>query len=89
MLVARPLSLTPRTGREHQRYEEGVRLVTGCVPFIRCADGTYKVVMVSSRNGNWIVPKGGAEEDETIVQSAAREGEFRMGFKMNVTPFHV
>lgn len=61
-----------RTGREHQRYicdiDGPVRLVAGCVPLV---DG--KVVMISSGNNKWIVPKGGWETDETAEAAACRE----------------
>jgi diphosphoinositol-polyphosphate diphosphatase len=69
MLVARPLSMTPRKGRDLQRYSPvGERLVTGVVPFY-CG----RVVMISSNSGQWILPKGGWEADESVEEAAARE----------------
>ena len=76
MLLARPLSMTPRTGRHLQRYDDGSRrLVTGCVPLT--PDG--KVVLISSASGEWILPKGGWEKDETAPEGAARESHEEAG----------
>lgn len=70
-LVARPLSMQAREGRELQRYGDGgVRLVSGVVPFFE-----GRLVLVSSRSsGKWVLPKGGWELDETAEAAAAREG---------------
>ncbi|KAJ3010987.1 UNVERIFIED_CONTAM: hypothetical protein HDU68_001875, partial [Siphonaria sp. JEL0065] len=62
----------PRQGRETQVYTyEGARKVVGVVPVL--PDG--RIVMVSSakRKNEWILPKGGAETDESLEQSALRE----------------
>lgn len=69
-LVARPLSMTPRQGRELQRYDaSGERLISGVVPFYQ-----GKLVMISSQSsGAWILPKGGWEQDESAQEAAARE----------------
>lgn len=74
-MLARPLSMTPRTGRHLQRYEGSRRLVTGCVPLT--PDG--KVVLISSGSGEWILPKGGWEKDETAQEGAARESHEEAG----------
>mmetsp|Transcript_17831 Transcript_17831/g.30315 ORF Transcript_17831/g.30315 Transcript_17831/m.30315 type:complete len:339 (-) Transcript_17831:1004-2020(-) len=64
-----------RQGRDGQRWlkdssGEYIRLVTGCVPILK--DG--RILLVSaSRKPEWILPKGGWEEDETIELSAVRE----------------
>jgi len=67
---------TSRQGRATQRWatdpdsHEPIRLVTGCVPILR--DG--RVLFVSaSRKSEWILPKGGWEQDETMQESATRE----------------
>lgn len=80
MLVARPLSMTPRQGRELQRYEGGERLVSGAVPFYE-----GRVVMISSSRGTWILPKGGWEQDETAQEAAAREAYEEAGVLGPVT----
>lgn len=65
-----------RQGRESQRWSmeaethQRVRLVTGCVPILK--DG--RILFVSaSRKAEWILPKGGWEQDETLEESAVRE----------------
>jgi ADP-ribose pyrophosphatase YjhB (NUDIX family) len=67
---------TSRQGRETQRWitdednNHTTRLVTGCVPILM--DG--KILFVSaSRKSEWILPKGGWEQDETMEESAMRE----------------
>lgn len=71
---------TSRQGRATQRWvhdestnPEGgtIRLVTGCVPILN----NGHILMVSA-NGKpeWIVPKGGWEQDESMEESAIREG---------------
>lgn len=69
-LVARPLSMTPRQGRELQRYDSaGERLISGVVPFYQ-----GQLVMITSQSsGAWILPKGGWEKDESAQEAAARE----------------
>ena len=65
-----------RNGRETQRFATDaqtgqlLRLTTGCVPIMR--DGRILLVS-SSRKGEWILPKGGWESDETMEVSALRE----------------
>mmetsp|Transcript_18003 Transcript_18003/g.20818 ORF Transcript_18003/g.20818 Transcript_18003/m.20818 type:complete len:494 (+) Transcript_18003:423-1904(+) len=65
-----------RNGRDHQRFATDaltaqlLRLTTGCVPIMN--DG--KILLVSSsRKGEWILPKGGWESDESLQGSAMRE----------------
>eukprot|EP00571_Detonula_confervacea_P004896 CAMPEP_0172320058 /NCGR_PEP_ID=MMETSP1058-20130122/39480_1 /TAXON_ID=83371 /ORGANISM="Detonula confervacea, Strain CCMP 353" /LENGTH=567 /DNA_ID=CAMNT_0013035241 /DNA_START=431 /DNA_END=2134 /DNA_ORIENTATION=+ len=65
-----------RQGRSLQRWlvhsptEELVRQVAGTIPITR--DG--RIVLVSaSRKTEWILPKGGWDEDETREECAARE----------------
>jgi diphosphoinositol-polyphosphate diphosphatase len=45
-------------------------LVTGCVPILR---GGKVLLVSSSRKTEWILPKGGWEQDEAIEESAVRE----------------
>jgi ADP-ribose pyrophosphatase YjhB (NUDIX family) len=65
-----------RQGRATQRWItdsvtfEPIRLVTGCVPILRGG----KILCVSAnRKPEWILPKGGWEQDETMEESAVRE----------------
>lgn len=76
--------LVARTGRHHQRYEDGYRLVAGCIPFKHesCDEDCdterkkkiTKVLMISSQSGPGLLfPKGGWENDETVEEAAVRE----------------
>ncbi|XP_010271341.1 PREDICTED: nudix hydrolase 18, mitochondrial-like [Nelumbo nucifera] len=74
--------LVSRTGRDLQRYDEvGRRQVVGCIPY-RCNNPSndadindLEVLMISSQKKRHIMlfPKGGWEQDESIVQAAERE----------------
>jgi 8-oxo-dGTP pyrophosphatase MutT (NUDIX family) len=67
---------TSRQGRETQRWvthentQQAIRLVTGCVPIL--SNGNILFVS-ASRKSEWILPKGGWENDETMEESAVRE----------------
>lgn len=51
-------------------HEPVMRLVTGCVPILRSG----MILFISaSRKPEWILPKGGWEQDETMEESAVRE----------------
>lgn len=64
-----------RNGRDTQKFATDaqgqlLRLTTGCVPIMN--DG--KILLISSsRKGEWILPKGGWESDESMQESALRE----------------
>ncbi|XVE84257.1 hypothetical protein DITRI_Ditri16bG0156200 [Diplodiscus trichospermus] len=71
-----------RTGRHRQRYDEdNFRLVSGCIPYRMTKDDSnvdmenrIEVLMISSPNRSDLVfPKGGWEDDETVVEAACRE----------------
>jgi hypothetical protein len=48
-----------RTGRDKQRYVDGVRQVAGCVPLRMKNDGIIEVLLIQSlQRGDWILPKG-------------------------------
>ncbi|KAK4788323.1 hypothetical protein SAY86_019642 [Trapa natans] len=78
-------SMVARTGRHRQRYEDNLRLVSGCIPYRLVKDNEYhnigssiengvEVLMVSSPNRDDLVfPKGGWEDDETLEEAACRE----------------
>lgn len=75
--------LVARTGRHQQRYEDGCRLIAGCIPFkYRSSEGTdvdtpennVEVLMINSTSGPGLLfPKGGWENDETVEEAAVRE----------------
>ncbi|KAJ7976320.1 Nudix hydrolase [Quillaja saponaria] len=76
--------LLARTGRHRQRYDENnFRLVSGCIPYrfredtkddMSDTEKIIEVLMVSSPNRDDLVfPKGGWEDDETVLEAARRE----------------
>jgi len=83
--------LVARTGRLQQRYEDGSRLVAGCIPFRYVnsdKDGNsesgkvIQVLMISSSSGPGLLfPKGGWENDETVREAAAREAVEEAGVR--------
>ncbi|CAI9766188.1 unnamed protein product [Fraxinus pennsylvanica] len=80
MQIKKLVSLPSRTGRHLQRYNQGCRLVVGCIPYrIRKADKSspneeLEVLLISSqKNSNMMFPKGGWEIDEDIELAASRE----------------
>ncbi|KAG9066204.1 hypothetical protein KI688_001425 [Linnemannia hyalina] len=61
-----------KEGRQNQLYDEGARLVAGCVPIDK--RGRRVLLVASSKNeGEWVLPKGGWENDETQEEAALRE----------------
>ncbi|KAF9124588.1 hypothetical protein BGW39_008102 [Mortierella sp. 14UC] len=65
-------SLFAKEGRQNQLYDEGARLIAGCVPIDK--HGRRVLLVASSKNeGEWVLPKGGWENDETQEEAAARE----------------
>ncbi|CAA7039213.1 unnamed protein product [Microthlaspi erraticum] len=87
-------SLPSRTGRDRQRYENNFRLVSGCIPYRLIKDeeteedqsvdfvNKLEVLMVSSPNRHDLVfPKGGWEDDETVLEAASREAMEEAGVK--------
>ncbi|KAF9319070.1 hypothetical protein BG000_001082 [Podila horticola] len=63
---------TAREGRHNQLYDHGSRLVAGCVPIDK--QGRRVLLVASSKHdGEWVLPKGGWENDETQEEAAARE----------------
>ncbi|KAF9361722.1 hypothetical protein BGX34_006965 [Mortierella sp. NVP85] len=65
-------SQVAREGRDKQLYDNGARLVAGCVPIDKQG---RRVLLVGStkKKGEWVLPKGGWENDETQEEAAARE----------------
>ncbi|XP_048618032.1 nudix hydrolase 13, mitochondrial isoform X3 [Brassica napus] len=80
-----------RTGRDRQRYDNNFRLVSGCIPYRLVKDeedssvdleNKLQVLMVSSPNRHDLVfPKGGWEDDETVLEAASREAMEEAGVK--------
>lgn len=75
-------SIVARTGRHLQRYDNNLRLVSGCIPYrlVKIKDqhndkeNKIQVLMVSSPNrDDMVFPKGGWESDETVEEAACRE----------------
>jgi len=58
-----------RTGREGQVFDGDVRLCAGVVPLLN----NQVVIVSSAKQTEWILPKGGWEADESIVDAALRE----------------
>ncbi|KAD3338639.1 hypothetical protein R6Q59_016796 [Mikania micrantha] len=89
--------LVARTGRHHQRYEAGCRLIAGCIPFRfrffqdgngNKSDKTVEVLMINSTSGPGLLfPKGGWENDETVEEAAAREALEEAGVRGELMHF--
>ncbi|KAG9298991.1 hypothetical protein G9A89_020304 [Geosiphon pyriformis] len=73
-----------RTGRDKQVYKKGnIRQVVGCVPINR---ETGKILLITRRKeGGWVLPKGGWENDESQQEAAARETYEEAGAKGRIT----
>lgn len=67
--------LVSRTGRHLQRYNMGLRLVVGCIPYrYKNGTGELEVLVISSQKGQAMMfPKGGWELDESVEEAASRE----------------
>lgn len=99
-------SVLARTGRHRQRYENNFRLVSGCIPYRITEDindedqssssanieNNIQVLMVSSPDrDDRVFPKGGWEDDETVLEAACREAFEEAGVKgtLRETPLGV
>ncbi|CAJ1792990.1 unnamed protein product [Sphenostylis stenocarpa] len=84
-------SVPARTGRQRQRYEDNLRLVSGCIPYrwrkfntdlMGETEEIIEVLMVSSpKRDDLVFPKGGWEDDETVTEAACREALEEAGVK--------
>ncbi|KAI4332961.1 hypothetical protein L6164_017826 [Bauhinia variegata] len=89
--------LVARTGRQRQMYENGYRLVAGCIPFRyrnsdECEDSScekiVEVLMINSPSGPGLLfPKGGWENDETVQEAAIREAIEEAGVRGDIMDF--
>ncbi|KAJ3092184.1 hypothetical protein HK102_010003 [Quaeritorhiza haematococci] len=82
-----------RQGREQVRhwlgqvYIDGIRQVAGVVPILTTETKEKHIVLITSRKrpGEWILPKGGWESDETPEESAIREAYEEAGLRGHTT----
>ncbi|XP_057487107.1 nudix hydrolase 16, mitochondrial-like isoform X2 [Actinidia eriantha] len=89
--------LVARTGRHHQRYEAGFRLIAGCIPFKYrnlcgsngdTSEQVVEVLMITSTSGPGLLfPKGGWENDETIEEAVLREAIEEAGVRGDLLHF--
>ncbi|KAK1315668.1 hypothetical protein QJS10_CPA05g00862 [Acorus calamus] len=85
--------LVARTGRHQQRYQDGFRLVAGCIPFkydeyCGVISKEVKVLMINSPSGPGLLfPKGGWENDETKEEAALREAVEEAGVRGELKEF--
>lgn len=89
--------LVARTGRHQQRYEDGCRLVAGCIPFKyrnsvesngAASQKIVEVLMINSTSGPGLLfPKGGWENDETVEEAALREALEEAGVRGDLKHF--
>lgn len=74
--------LQSRVGRDKQRYDGRTRLLA-CVVVTRPTTSTAgrEVLLISSAKhaDEWILPKGGWESDESVVECALREADEEAG----------
>ncbi|XP_068665236.1 nudix hydrolase 13, mitochondrial-like [Aristolochia californica] len=81
--------LQARVGRQRQLYDQGLRLVAGCIPYrlknvedATASEDSFEVLMVSSPDRDDLVfPKGGWENDESVHDAARREALEEAGIK--------
>ncbi|KAG9150863.1 hypothetical protein Leryth_002998 [Lithospermum erythrorhizon] len=86
MQIKKLETMTSRTGRQMQRYNEGCRQVVGCIPFrLRNVNESppiggslideIEVLLISSQKNaqKLMFPKGGWELDEELAEAACRE----------------
>lgn len=72
--VEKKLSSESRKGRDKQRYDEtGARLVMGAVPYTFQKNALHIMLVFSRKHEEWLLPKGGWENDETDQACAERE----------------
>ncbi|EEY70202.1 uncharacterized protein PITG_19405 [Phytophthora infestans T30-4] len=78
--------LQSRVGRDKQRYDGHTRLLACIVISRRHVDTSDEFLLISSSKHptQWILPKGGWETDETVVESALREADEEAGISGEV-----
>lgn len=68
--------LQSRVGRDKQRYDGRTRLLA-CI--VVCRKDEVLLISSSKHPSQWILPKGGWENDESVVESALREADEEAG----------
>ncbi|KAL4150193.1 hypothetical protein PRNP1_009598 [Phytophthora ramorum] len=72
--------LQSRVGRDKQRYDGCTRLLACIVVSRRRLNADEFLLISSSKHPTqWILPKGGWENDESVVESALREADEEAG----------
>jgi 8-oxo-dGTP pyrophosphatase MutT (NUDIX family) len=74
--------LQSRVGRDKQRYDGRTRLLA-CIVVSRRSEAADEFLLISSSKHptQWILPKGGWEDDESVVESALREADEEAGVR--------
>ncbi|KAL9115122.1 MAG: hypothetical protein Q9227_000916 [Pyrenula ochraceoflavens] len=82
--MSKSMSMQSRVGRDNQRWgSNGERLVAGVVPL---SSNKEHVLIIQTRRGGWVLPKGGWELDEpTAAAAACREAWEEAGIICQVT----
>jgi len=78
--------LQSRVGRDKQRYDGRARLLACIVPtrLSRDAAGLEVLLISSAKHADeWILPKGGWDSDESVVECALREADEEAGVSGN------
>lgn len=79
--------LQSRVGRDKQRYDGHARLLACIVPTRAARDAAaLEVLVISSakHTDEWILPKGGWDSDESVVECALREADEEAGVRADV-----
>ncbi|CAG8721981.1 17983_t:CDS:2, partial [Acaulospora morrowiae] len=79
-------TMEARRGREKQVYENSIRQVAGCVP-VNKKTGEILLITQRKKEGGWVLPKGGWENDESQQEAAARETYEEAGARGRLTSF--
>ncbi|KAI8098617.1 NUDIX hydrolase domain-like protein [Halteromyces radiatus] len=65
--------------------DNNIRQVAGCLPIDPINKKFLLITSSNKNNDNWVLPKGGWEEDETQAQAALRETWEEAGIKGRIT----
>jgi NUDIX domain len=76
--------LQSRVGRDLQRYD-GMNRLLACVVVVDKARSKVLLISSSKHLNEWILPKGGWEQDETVEECAVREAEEEAGVRDAIT----
>lgn len=73
-------------GKRHDTMADEWIAQAGAVPYRLRGDGEVQVLLVKSRSGLWILPKGHIEEGHTPEETAQREAFEEAGVQGQVVP---